>query len=380
MRVVICWSQISGYMAACWRELAKRPGIELFVMAFDSRGGTHAAFADDVAAGFECKLLTPEQTLDAKLIGSTVRDKHPQILVVPGWLHRPYVELATELSKAGVKIVVGMDTPMLMGRRAQAKQWVNRFRVGHFLKKADRVVVAGERAWQYARFLGVAEEQLRRGVYGIDFKAFAPLRARRACLPGGWPRRFIYSGRYMDFKGIDVMLAAYERYRATCAPGDGGANGAWSLSCCGIGPKAGAIAAHAGSGVTDHGFVQPSAMPEMLVEHGAFVLPSLFDPWPLVIVEAAAAGLPILCTEACGSAVEVVRSHYNGIVVGSGDVSALAAGMRWMHEHADRLAEMGARGQELAAPYAAEVWATRWEEILQSKSSNRPARRDRLET
>jgi len=363
MRIVICWSQISGYMAACWRALAKRPGVELFVLAFDSRGGTYAAFADDVAAGIPCKLLTPEQTRDADLIGTIVRDKYPQVLVVPGWLHRPYVNLAQELSQSGVKIVVGMDTPLLLGWENQVKQWINRYRVGHFLRRADRVVVAGERAWQYARFLGTPEANLRRGVYGIDFKSFALLRARRACLPGGWPRRFIFSGRYMAFKGIDVLLAAYERYRATCAA-DGGANGAWTLSCCGIGPMTEAIAAHADSGVTDHGFVQPSAMPDLLVSHGAYVLASLFDPWPLVLAEAGAAGMPILCTEACGSAVELVRSHYNGIVVGSGDVGALAAGMRWMHDHADRLPEMGTRSQQMAAPYAAEVWAKRWEAMF----------------
>ena len=34
MKVVICWSHISGYMAACWRALTCTPSIDLHVIAF----------------------------------------------------------------------------------------------------------------------------------------------------------------------------------------------------------------------------------------------------------------------------------------------------------------------------------------------------------
>ena len=34
MRIVICWSHVSGYMAACWRALAATPGVDLFVLGF----------------------------------------------------------------------------------------------------------------------------------------------------------------------------------------------------------------------------------------------------------------------------------------------------------------------------------------------------------
>lgn len=359
MRIVICWSQISGYMAACWRALARLPDIELFVLAFDAHGRTDTAFADNVVEGIPCHLLSPTEAADVDLIRSIVLEKRPQILVVPGWLHRPYVQLAQELCPTGVKMVLGMDTPLLTGLRYDAKQRINYFRVRHFLRLADRIVVAGERSWQYARFLGAPERKLRRGVYGIDYAALAPALDRRRRTPGGWPRRFIFSGRYQSFKGIDVLLTAYESYRDTCAPGT-----AWPLTTCGSGPMAYAIAARADAGVTDRGFVQPSALVDVLADHGAFVLASLFDPWPLVIVEAAAAGLPIICTESCGSAVELVRSHYNGITVGSNNVVALAAALKWIADHYDELPEMGARSQAFAAAYAADVWAARWEQMF----------------
>jgi glycosyltransferase involved in cell wall biosynthesis len=72
--------------------------------------------------------------------------------------------------------------------------------------------------------------------------------------------------------------------------------------------------------------------------------------------------LPVICTEACGSAVELIRPYYNGIPVATGDPDSLASAMRWMHDHSDRLPQMGRRGTELAAAYSAQAWAQRWYE------------------
>ena len=102
----------------------------------------------------------------------------------------------------------------------------------------------------------------------------------------------------------------------------------------------------------------------MLAEQGVFVMPSRFDPWPLVIVESAAAGLPIICTNACGSGVELVRAYTSGLQTATGDASSLAGAMRWMHEHHSELQEMGGRGRELAASYSAGAWALRWSEAF----------------
>jgi glycosyltransferase involved in cell wall biosynthesis len=78
------------------------------------------------------------------------------------------------------------------------------------------------------------------------------------------------------------------------------------------------------------------------------------------VVEASSAGLPVVCTEACGSAVELVRSYYNGVTVATDNAGALADGLRFIHDNADRLPEMGRRGRDLAAAYSAQIWAQRW--------------------
>ena len=46
LRVAFCWTQVSGYMASCWRALAAQPGIDLWVGLF-------------VAIGFAALVLCP---------------------------------------------------------------------------------------------------------------------------------------------------------------------------------------------------------------------------------------------------------------------------------------------------------------------------------
>ena len=144
------------------------------------------------------------------------------------------------------------------------------------------------------RILGASQQSVRRGLYGVDFDGFAPLYEQRVAEAGGWPRKFLFIGRYAPEKGLDVLIEAYQRYRTTVTE-------PWALSCCGSGPLKHLLQGQAG--IEDCGFQQPSQLRQIMATHGAFVLASHFDPWPLVVVEASAAGLPVLCTEACGSAV-----------------------------------------------------------------------------
>jgi len=255
---------------------------------------------------------------------------------------------------AGVKMVLAMDTPW----RRTLRQRIARLKIGPMIDRMDAVMVPGERAWQYANNLQVPPNRIYRGMYGIDYEAFAPLYQQRVNLPGGWPKQFLFCGRYMDIKGMDILLDAYRHYRHTVPD-------PWPLVCCGGGEMQKLVDAAKRDGVIDLGFVQPRDLSQLWLKSSALVLPSRFDPWPLVVVEASSAGLPVICTEACGSAIETVRDLYSGRVIPTGDLHALVRALKWTHDHYDQLPELGQRAQEMAAPYAAEVWAQRWTSMFQ---------------
>jgi glycosyltransferase involved in cell wall biosynthesis len=351
VRVFICWTNVSGYLAACWRALSLRPGIDLKVGAFAWPAGTGSApFSRDLVAGIPAvQLVERSHVSDVDHVAAIVAAHEPDVVVIPGWSIPAFCALPQHRSLAGARFVLAMDTP----RRDDWRQRLARLRLRRMLGRMDRIVVSGERAYQYARWLGCEEARLCRGMYGYDDAPLARLHARRAARTGGWPRRFLHVGRYAHEKGIDVLLAAYAAYRREV-------DNPWPLSCCGTGPQRELIEAAGGQGVIDLGFVQPPLQPQVFEAHGAFVMASRYEPWGVAMAEAMAAGLPAICTEACGASVELVRPYWNGVTVATENADALAAAMLWAHENHEVLPEMGARARATATAFSAQAWAERW--------------------
>ena len=355
---MFCWTTISGYMAACWRAFAQREEHGLFVLS--TLSGHCTRFTEGLMAGIDCQVLTVDEIRHPRKVGDIVAAQKPDLLIVGEWNNPAFVRLASDRRLANTRFVFPLDDPL----RRDWRRWIRRLQHYRFLRRMDLAWVTGERAWQFARYLGFPECRIRRGVFGIDCQTLAPLHAQRAALPGGWPRAFLYVGKMTVCKGVDSLLEGYQDYRRRVLD-------PWPLRCCGAGPLATTAASF--DGVECLGFVQPSDMLEVRLNHGVSVLFSRYDPWPLVVAEACAAGLPVICSEACGSSVELVRHLHNGLLVPTGDARSIADAFCWTHRHYNDLCEMGRRSGQLAAAYSAERWADRLDGIVcddQSSSSD----------
>jgi glycosyltransferase involved in cell wall biosynthesis len=352
LSVVFCWAEIAGYMPSCWRALAARPGVRLHVVhprqLVDNPENPFDL--EPLMAGLSHEMFDRSRPdLEAWLL-ETMRTRRPDAVVICGWVLWPYLALTRAGELADVRFVMGMDTPWRGTLRQRAARW----RLAAPLRNVSAVITAGHRSAEYARRLGIAADRIHKGFYGFNDTPLAPVPAQRRA-SGAWPRRFLFVGRYVDAKGLDTMIEGYRRYRASVSD-------PWTLTCCGTGP--GAPVLRGVEGVTDRGFTQPSEMPAVFRDHGAFVLASRYEPWGVVIAEAAASGLPVLCTSACGAADDIVRDFYNGLVFAPDDAGAVARAMRWIHDHEGDLASMGERGRAMAGAFSAESWAARWHEYL----------------
>jgi glycosyltransferase involved in cell wall biosynthesis len=348
-KVVFCWSDISGYMTACWRALQAIPEIEVFIIAFQAR--TQTAFADELMQGIPHRILDLQERNKAELIEQLVIQQNPDVVVLSGWFHSPYRQLAFSSQLRHIKFIMGMDTPWWGTWKQYLAPWFLR----SYLQRMAHVVVTGERSWQYARRLGIPLKNISLGLYGIDYQVWSPLWEERQRL--SWPRSFLFVGRYSHDKAIDILADAYQKYRLEVQD-------PWNLICCGKGELESKLQSQLG--IDNRGFVQPSEMKDIWLNAGAVLLPSRFDPWPLALVEAAAAGLPVVCTQVCGSSVEVIRSGYNGIIIPANDTHALTNALLRIHNSDHDLPVWGKRAQALAKPYSAEIWAERWLNIIKS--------------
>jgi glycosyltransferase involved in cell wall biosynthesis len=349
MRIAIFWTDVTANMAACWRALARRPGVEVKVFVELSRQPDTAYRPADVLAGLDHRLVVAGEPLAAAgpepAMQADIQAFAPDAMLILGW-RSPLCRLAAETPAfAAIPKVIAFDMPFAWRLRKLVAPWV----LGAYLRRFRAALVAGEHSAAYARYLGFRPEQIVQGMYGVDADAFAAAARMRPQGPG-YPRRFLYVGRYVREKRLDVLVAAYERYRETVSD-------PWPLSCFGMGPLRDRLTGVAG--ITDLGFVQPEALPGVLAEHGAFVIASDYEPWGFAIAEAVAAGLPVVCTTACGAAADLVRCGVSGRVVPAGDVPAFAEALSWIHARETDLPAIGAAAAPLVAPFTPAAWADR---------------------
>jgi glycosyltransferase involved in cell wall biosynthesis len=163
------------------------------------------------------------------------------------------------------------------------------------------------------------------------------------------PAAFLFVGRLVDDKAADVLAAAYARYRRDAAE-------PWPLLVAGVGPRADLLAPI--EGVELLGFVQPADMLGVFGRAGCLVLPSRLEPWAVVVHEAVSAGLPVVCTRACGSSTRLVLDGYNGAVVSAGSVPGLAGALRRISEADPEVRRaMGEASLSLSLQYTPARWA-----------------------
>jgi glycosyltransferase involved in cell wall biosynthesis len=94
-------------------------------------------------------------------------------------------------------------------------------------------------------------------------------------------------------------------------------------------------------------------IPEIMHTLDVFVLPSLNEGMGRVLVEAMAAGKPIVASNV-GGIPDLVKDGQNGFLVGPGDVNGLSLAMKKLIEDEELRVKMGAKGRAMAQSYGVE--------------------------
>jgi glycosyltransferase involved in cell wall biosynthesis len=157
--------------------------------------------------------------------------------------------------------------------------------------------------------------------------------------PPADPPRFLYVGRLEAVKGIDVLLDAWA---AGPAPG--------TLAVVGRGPLEDRV--RAAPGVELLGFRPPDEVRRLMASARALVFPSVWEEnCPMVVLEAQAAGLPVVGTDR-GGLPELVADGVHGLLVPAGDPVALRDGLERLAADAELARRLGAAGRERVAAHA----------------------------
>jgi glycosyltransferase involved in cell wall biosynthesis len=181
---------------------------------------------------------------------------------------------------------------------------------------ADAVVVIGPRARRFVtEELNVPAERVEIVINGVP----AAAEPRRRPEPGG-VQRVLFLGNLSQLKGVNDLLAALER--------PGFERGRLEVTVAGGGDVAGyqALAAQLGvaSFVRFPGWCDQATTARLLANTDVLVLPSYDEVLPLVVLEALANGVAVVCTPV-GEIPSLLTDGVDVMYVQPGDVDALAA-------------------------------------------------------
>lgn len=149
----------------------------------------------------------------------------------------------------------------------------------------------------------------------------------------GDPPRILAVGRLKEPKDFVTLARALSRLDP----------GTYTAAIAGDGPDRTAVAAEAPAALELLG--ERTDVPELLTSADVFVLPSLSEGMPMSILEAMAAGLPVVASRV-GGVPELVIESETGLLVEPGDEKALASALQRLLEDRELRERMGAAGRE----------------------------------
>ncbi|MBI3587956.1 glycosyltransferase family 4 protein [Candidatus Micrarchaeota archaeon] len=215
------------------------------------------------------------------------------------------------------------------------------------LKLADRIISVSEWAAHDVAKHGVPLSRFTIIPNGIDAGKIRPVGTnafrKRHGIRDDAPL-LVFIGRVIEQKGLNYLLQAMpailKRHPSA------------RLAIVGTGSEKGMLEKLAGRLGVSHaviftGFVTEEEKLEALHACDIFVLPSLWEVLPVAILEAMAAGKPIVCTDAGGNP-ELVKTGVNGTIVPKRKPQALSSAVNGLIGDGNRLKRMGIESRRIA--------------------------------
>ncbi len=298
----------------------------------------------------------------------------PEVVVLPGWTGAYTFSALAWCIKNNIPNVVMSESNDWDERRFAGKEWIKR----RLVRLSTSSLAGGTPHADYLAQLGMARERIFLGYDIVDNDYFVKKSdeardrkleaSRRHGLPEGY---FLASARFVEKKNLFRLIQAYARYRVLAANTESTKQKAavWDLVLLGDGPlKPEIVRLISGLGLQDcirlPGFKQYDELPAYFGLAGAFVHASTTEQWGLVVNEAMASGLPVLVSDRCGCAQDLVKDAANGFRFDPYNVEQLAQLMGKLSAAEFPLAEFGQESRRIISNWGPQRFATGLKEAV----------------
>ncbi|WP_329804524.1 glycosyltransferase [Flavobacterium facile] len=329
MKLLYLYSEIMGYNVPTINILAENYCSEINVISWKKKISNY-----QIEKSEKVNYFYKEDFNKIELV-NFVNKFSPNLVVVSGWMDKEYLEICKDLKNKGVTIVGAMDT-----------QWKNTIRqkiatiIAPFYHKKyfDHLWVSGIYQFEYAKRLGFSNENIIFNCYSANTNL---LENNKMEVNDDF-KTLLFIGRFDKVKGIDILLNVFTDYINET-------KSKLKLKLIGGGIELDIVKKHESDAIIVKEFIQPEHLLEELKDVQGFILPSISEPWGVVIHEMAAAGLPLLVSNVCGANSVFAINNYNSFVFMANDKMDLRNAIEKFDLTSNsELIEMGKRSKVLS--------------------------------
>ncbi len=341
------YRELAGYVVSCINHFSIEYGYSIDVIAYpvNAEAPFQFSFAENVK-------VESRDKYNSKLLVEKIKKDNYDLVLVGGWADKEYMK-AIRSTRPSL-CVLAFDSWW----NGTLKQYLLSAYSRLFIKPYFQFAfVPGHQQSQLALHLGFRNSNIIQGMYSADVSKFAKEHNEPNRLASETPKRLMYVGRYSSEKFInELQQVFFELWKC------GAIN--WKLVCAGTGILFEKRIQH--EAIEHLGFLQPEQLVNEMRNANAFVLPSTFEPWGVVVHEFAAAGVPLILSENVGAKSAFLRNGENGFIFESGDSNDLSNKLKLLFAKSDNeLAKMGELSYTLALKITPDTWAKSLHQLMQ---------------
>jgi 1,2-diacylglycerol 3-alpha-glucosyltransferase len=324
--------------------------------------------------GFSRHILFPDIAAESQSASKILATVHrmldqlrPAVVAIPGWSDRCALAALDWCTRNESATIMMSDSTSWDELR---KPWKELFK-RRLLRLCAAGFAAGQNHVDYLAQLEMPRDHIFLGYDVVDNEYFSAkaeeIRTQKSEIRNKLElpeKYFLASARFVEKKNLLRLIEAYARYRLLAEKNENGNHRSevWSLVVLGDGPLKPEILRliselHLENHVFLPGFKQYEELPAYFALAEVFIQASTTEQWGLVVNEAMASGLPVLVSNRCGCAADLVSEAVNGFTFDPFDVGKIAELMSKISVSNFPLSTFGLESQRLISSWSPECFA-----------------------
>lgn len=335
MRILWLYEQVMSYTEGVMQALYELYGAKQTIVCTN----THVQ-VDHLSKQSYVEAVYAQEILAAQGLSKEWQGQTFDLILVSGWRLPQYWQWAKALSHTGTIRILAFDTQwkaLPFYKRLLMPLWGWQAR-GYFHK----VWIPGPQQARLAQAMGFTKKAIMEGLYTANTYVFNSPRYQAQS------KVLLFVGRFETVKGLELLQQVW----LSLAQHD------WTLHL--VGKGAIEILSDDEKSIKVWSHTEGEALRAHYANASAFILPSLHEPFGVVVHEAACMGLPLLISDACGAGALYLKHGENGFAFKAGDAAALRSALiQLMSCSESQLEAMSHRSVELAGQNSSEWSAQR---------------------